>query len=136
MKPLNKYAGIAGVLAGVALLLEFAFFISSGFTPDKVGDPAQAIALVQSEETLLRIATFFGFIGLPLTISKNVPQNYLILLSINPLFKSRTPFGRITCARGKNIVLFCMVSDNFVSYKLTEQLVPHQFVGTIRLCLV
>ncbi len=68
MKPLNKYAGVAGILTGVALLLEFAFFMASGFTPDKLGDPAQAIALVQSEETLLRIATFFGFTGAIISI--------------------------------------------------------------------
>ncbi len=63
MKPLNKYAGMAGILTGVALLLEFAFFMASGFTPDRVLNPAQAIALVQNEEKVLRVATFFGFAG-------------------------------------------------------------------------
>ncbi len=63
MKPLNKYAGFAGIVTGVALLLEFAFFMASGFTPSVAADPAQAIALIQSKEVLLRIATFFGFTG-------------------------------------------------------------------------
>ena len=35
----------------------------SGFTPNQVADPAQAIALIQNKEILLRIATFFGFSG-------------------------------------------------------------------------
>ena len=68
MKPLNKYAGMAGILTGALLLLEFAVFMASGFTPDKVLDPAQAIALVQNEEILLRIATFFGFTGAIISI--------------------------------------------------------------------
>ncbi len=63
MKPLNKYAGFAGIVTGVALLLEFAFFMASGFTPSVAADPAQAIASIQSKEVLLRIATFFGFTG-------------------------------------------------------------------------
>ncbi len=63
MKPLNKYAGIAGAVTGFALLLEFAFFAASGFTPSVVADPAQAIGLIQSKEVLLRMATFFGFAG-------------------------------------------------------------------------
>lgn len=63
MKPLNKYAGLAGILTGTALLLELGFFMASGFTPDKFADPAQAIALIQSKGVLLRIATFFGFSG-------------------------------------------------------------------------
>ncbi len=63
MKPLNKYAGFAGIATGVALLLEFAFFMASGFNPSAVADPAQAIASIQSKEVLLRIATFFGFTG-------------------------------------------------------------------------
>ena len=68
MKPLNKYAGMAGILTGALLLLEFAFFMASGFTPDKVLDPAQAIAFVQNEEILLRIAAFFGFTGAIISI--------------------------------------------------------------------
>ncbi len=63
MKPLNRYAGFAGIVTGVALLLEFAFFMESGFTPSAVADPAQAIRLIQSKEVLLRIAAFFGFTG-------------------------------------------------------------------------
>ncbi len=63
MKPLNKYAGFAGGVTGFALLLEFAFFAASGFTPSVVADPAQAIGLIQSKEVLLRMATFFGFTG-------------------------------------------------------------------------
>ncbi len=63
MKPLNRYAGFAGVVTGVALLLEFAFFMASGFSPSAVADPAQAIPLIQSKEVLLRIAAFFGFSG-------------------------------------------------------------------------
>lgn len=63
MKPLYKYAGLAGIFTGVMLLLEFVFFMMSGFSPDKLSDPAQAIALVQDKELLLRIAAFFGFAG-------------------------------------------------------------------------
>lgn len=63
MKPLSKYAGIAGILTGIALFLEFAFFMASGFTADKVVDPSQAITIIQQKETLLRLATFFGFSG-------------------------------------------------------------------------
>ncbi len=63
MKPLNKVAGFAGAATGTALLLEFVFFMASGFTPSAASDPMQAIALIQSREVLLRIATFFGFSG-------------------------------------------------------------------------
>jgi len=63
MTPFSKYAGIAGILTGVALLLELAFFVASGFSATKVADPSQAIALIQNKELVLRIATFFGFAG-------------------------------------------------------------------------
>ncbi len=63
MKPLNRYAGFAGVATGVALLLEFAFFVASGFSPSAVADPAQAIPLIQRMEVLLRVAAFCGFTG-------------------------------------------------------------------------
>ncbi|HSX35612.1 MAG TPA: DUF4386 family protein [Patescibacteria group bacterium] len=63
MKPLYKYAGLAGIFTGIALLLELIFFMASGFSPDKLGDPTKALALVQDKELLLRIATFFGFVG-------------------------------------------------------------------------
>jgi hypothetical protein len=63
MKPLYKYAGIAGIITGLALLVEFALFMASGVTPDKLANPAEAIALIQQKEVLLRVATFFGFAG-------------------------------------------------------------------------
>lgn len=37
--------------------------MASGFSPDKLADPAQAVHLIQDKEILLRIATFFGFTG-------------------------------------------------------------------------
>lgn len=58
-----KYAGRAAIATGIALLLEFSFFMISGFSPDKLANPSAAIALLQDKETVLRIATFFGFSG-------------------------------------------------------------------------
>ena len=68
MKSLNKYVGIAGILTGVALLLELVFFMASGFTTTKIADQTQAITLIQDKVVLLRIATFFGFSGAIISI--------------------------------------------------------------------
>lgn len=58
-----KYAGRAAIVTGIALILEFGFFMASGFNAGSLSDPSQAISLMQDKEVLLRIATFFGFAG-------------------------------------------------------------------------
>lgn len=46
MSPLLKHAGIAGVLTGLALALEFAFFTISGYSPGNFGSATAALAFM------------------------------------------------------------------------------------------
>ena len=63
MRPTLRSAGIAGIITGLALAGEFIFFFLSGFTPDKVADPAAALVFLRDNELFLRAAVLFGAIG-------------------------------------------------------------------------
>lgn len=68
MSPTPRFAGIAGVLAGIGLTLEFALFMASGWTPTVLSHPAGALDFLQSGGTLLRAAAFVGFLNLALAM--------------------------------------------------------------------
>lgn len=63
----QRLAGRAGVWAGVALLGETACFLASGWTADKMGDPASAMALLAHGGQFLRLSAVFGSLGIALT---------------------------------------------------------------------
>jgi hypothetical protein len=67
MHPRFKHAGIAGMLAGIALAVEFTFFMTSGWSPEKFAAPEAALNLLENGGNHLLIAAGFGFIGLALT---------------------------------------------------------------------
>jgi hypothetical protein len=67
MKPTNQFAGAAGVASGLLLVCETSSFVLSGWSPDRFGDPVQAIGLLQQGGTALRAAALFGFVGLVAT---------------------------------------------------------------------
>jgi Domain of unknown function (DUF4386) len=64
MSPIERAAGVAGVLAGVGLALEAAFWMASGWTPRTFGDPAEALAFLRDSGTLLRAGVFAGAVNL------------------------------------------------------------------------
>lgn len=68
MFPTYRAAGIAGVLAGIGLAVEAAFWTASGWTPQIFGDPATALAFLRDNGTLLRAGVFAGAINLVFTI--------------------------------------------------------------------
>jgi len=57
------HAGTAGVLTGVALAGEFAFFTISGFSPETMNDASAALALLKERGSYLQIAVVFGALG-------------------------------------------------------------------------
>lgn len=61
-------AGLAGVLAGIGLIVEAALFMTSGWTPDVFIDPAAAMAFLEERGAHLRSAAFAGFANLALTV--------------------------------------------------------------------
>ncbi|HEU5349810.1 MAG TPA: hypothetical protein VFU63_14465, partial [Ktedonobacterales bacterium] len=63
-----KSAGIAGILAGVALAGELTLFTMSGFAPDTFNDAAGALAFLRDHGAYLRAAVVFGAVGVALTI--------------------------------------------------------------------
>src|SRR5262249_48388232 len=64
---LQRSAGIAGVLAGIALAGEFTLFMISGFTPQTFSDAAHALPFLQDHGAYLRAAAVFGAVGVALT---------------------------------------------------------------------
>jgi hypothetical protein len=64
----TRVAGIAGVLAAVALAGEFLFFSLSGFQQTTFNDPASAMAFLAGPGALVRVAVLFGAAGVALTL--------------------------------------------------------------------
>lgn len=64
---MTRYAGVAGILAGVALIAEFGLFMASGFTPQTFADPNTALAFLAERGGYLRAATLVGVTGAALT---------------------------------------------------------------------
>ena len=64
MSPRLQHAGIAGVLAGLGLVLEFTFFTLGGYSPENFGTATAALAFLQHQGDLfLRLAVVFGIAG-------------------------------------------------------------------------
>ena len=68
MHPAPRAAGVAGVLAGIGLAIEFALFTASGWTPTTFSHPDRALAFLQTGGTLLRAAGFVGILNLALAV--------------------------------------------------------------------
>lgn len=64
---MTRYAGVAGILAGLALIAEFGLFMASGFTPQTFADPNAALAFLAERGGYLRAATLVGVAGAALT---------------------------------------------------------------------
>jgi hypothetical protein len=60
----DKAAGIAGILAGAGLLIEFVFFMASGWQPDVFADPAVALAFLEERGGYMRAAGLAGAVNL------------------------------------------------------------------------
>ena len=67
MNPTTRFAGAAGIASAVLLVCETGSFLLSGWSPQRFGDPVQAMALLQQGGTALRAAALFGFVGLVAT---------------------------------------------------------------------
>src|SRR5579875_368434 len=61
MNPQLKHAGIAGILTGLGLVMEFTFFVLGGYSADTFGNAVAAVASLQQHGDLfLRVAGIFG----------------------------------------------------------------------------
>jgi hypothetical protein len=80
---LQRSAGIAGVLAGIALTAEFALFLVSGFAPQTFSDAAQALPFLQDHGAYLRAAAVLGAVGVALTT--------LLLVGLAARLQARAP---------------------------------------------
>lgn len=60
----QRAAGVAGILAGVGLAVEFAFWTASGWTPRTWSDPAGALAFLDEHGDVLRAGVFAGVANL------------------------------------------------------------------------
>lgn len=65
--PSRRAAGVAGVVAGGGLALEFALFLGSGWTPETFADPSAALAFFDAGGTVLRAAALMGITNLGFT---------------------------------------------------------------------
>lgn len=65
---ITRETGIAGIIAGLGLALEFGLFVASGWTPEVFEDSTAALAFLESGETLLRAAAFVGIVNLAATV--------------------------------------------------------------------
>ena len=81
--PTTRPAGIAGILAALALAGEFLFFSLSGFQQVSFSDPASAIAFLRDHGGLVRVAVVFGAAGVALTL--------LFLSGLAERLRSRAP---------------------------------------------
>jgi hypothetical protein len=63
----GRFAGRAGVWAGIALVGETACFLASGWAVEKMNDPAAAMALLAHGGQFLRLSAVFGSAGIALT---------------------------------------------------------------------
>src|SRR5262245_12904792 len=64
----TRSAGIAGILAAVALAGEFVFFSLSGFQQAAFADPAAALSFLRGHGVYVRVAVLFGASGVALTL--------------------------------------------------------------------
>jgi hypothetical protein len=60
MNPRPRSAGTAGIAAGVALIIIFLLFMTSGITPETFMDPAKALPYVQEGGARLRTIALIG----------------------------------------------------------------------------
>jgi hypothetical protein len=67
MTPTTQFAGGAGIASAVLLVCETSCFLLSGWSPQRFGDPVEAMALLHQGGTALRAAALFGFVGLVAT---------------------------------------------------------------------
>jgi hypothetical protein len=81
--PRTRAAGIAGVLAAVALAGEFLFFSLSGFQQDTFNDPATAMTFLRDHGVFVRAAVLFGAAGVALTL--------VFLAGLAERLRSKTP---------------------------------------------
>jgi hypothetical protein len=81
----TRAAGIAGILAALALAGEFLFFSLSGFQQASFSDPASAIAFLRDHGGLVRVAVVFGAAGVALTL--------LFLSGLAERLRSRAPLS-------------------------------------------
>lgn len=65
--PTARVAGAAGVLAGVGLVVEGAFWTGSGWTPETFADPSGAVAFVVDNGVMIQGAVFAGMLNLVFT---------------------------------------------------------------------
>ena len=79
----SRAVGIAGILAGVGLALEFVFFSISGFGQSTFGDPATAMTFLRDHGSFVRIAVLFGAFGIVVTL--------IFLVGLADKLKGRTP---------------------------------------------
>lgn len=64
MAPRIQTAGTMGIIAGLAILIGFGLFATSGFTPDVAGDPAKAIDWVKANASRLRLTGVIFLLGI------------------------------------------------------------------------
>jgi hypothetical protein len=81
--PETRGAGVAGILAAVALAGEFLFFSLSGFQQAAFSDPDSAITFLRDRGGYVRTAVLFGAAGVGLTL--------LFLSGLAERLRSRTP---------------------------------------------
>jgi Domain of unknown function (DUF4386) len=79
----TRAAGLAGILAGVALACEFLFFTLSGFSQSTFSDPATALTFLRDHGGLVRTAVVFGASGVVVTL--------VFLAGLADRLKVRTP---------------------------------------------
>jgi hypothetical protein len=66
--PSARAAGIAGMIAGAGLLVEFGFFIASGWQPETFAEPAAALEFLAARGGYLRAAGVAGALNLVFTV--------------------------------------------------------------------
>jgi hypothetical protein len=60
----TKAAGVAGIVAGIGLMIEATLWITSGWTPATFSDPSSAVRFLQGSGDILRWAVLAGFANL------------------------------------------------------------------------
>lgn len=63
MNPKQNFAGIAGILTGLALVGEFTFFMISGYNPQTFADPTAALTFLRESGAYVQLAVLFGVAG-------------------------------------------------------------------------
>jgi hypothetical protein len=81
--PNVRVAGIAGILAGLALTGEFVFFALSGFNQATFNDPSTALPFLRDHGVYVRVAVLFGATGIVLTL--------VFLAGLAAVLRERTP---------------------------------------------